>query len=88
MHRDGLPPALTRCGRRGVLLPGAEIMANRLVAGGIPCEFQVWSRQVHVFQAAAGWLPEAARAVNEVAHFIRTVEHERLSVMPDVAVNE
>jgi acetyl esterase/lipase len=57
------------------------------VTAGIPCEFQVWSRQVHVFQAAAGWLPEAARAVNEVAHFIRGVEHERLAVR-DVAVNE
>ncbi len=88
MDVDGLPPALIQIGSREILMPDAEIMANRLVAGGIPCEFQVWSRQVHVFQAAAGWLPEAARAVNEVAHFIRTVEHERLSVMPDVAVNE
>jgi hypothetical protein len=33
-------------------------------------------------------LPEAARAVNEVAHFIRAVEHERLTDVRDVAVNE
>ena len=73
-------------GSREILMPDAEIMANRLVAAGIPCEFQVWSRQVHVFQAAAGWLPEAARAVNEIAHFIRSVEHDRLAGMPDAEV--
>jgi acetyl esterase/lipase len=83
MDVDGLPPALIQIGSREILMPDAEIMANRLVAGGIPCEFQVWSRQVHVFQAAAGWLPEAARAVNEIAHFIRAVEHERLADLPD-----
>jgi acetyl esterase/lipase len=88
MNVDGLPPALIQIGSREILMPDAEIMANRLVAAGIPCEFQVWSRQVHVFQAAAGWLPEAARAVNEVAHFIRAVEHERLTGVRDVAVNE
>ncbi len=87
MNVDGLPPALIQIGSREILMPDAEIMANRLVAAGIPCEFQVWSRQVHVFQAAAGWLPAAARAVNEVAHFIRAVEHERLADVR-VAVNE
>jgi acetyl esterase/lipase len=84
MSVDGLPPALMQIGSREILMPDAEIMANRLVAGGIPCEFQVWSRQVHVFQAAAGWVPEAQRAVNEIAHFVRAVEHDRLAELPDV----
>jgi acetyl esterase/lipase len=83
MDVAGLPPALIQIGSREILMPDAEIMANRLVAGDIPCEFQVWSRQVHVFQAAAGWVPEGQRAVNEIAHFIRAVEHQRIAVMPD-----
>ena len=86
MSVDGLPPALIQIGSREILMPDAEIMANRLVAAGIRCEFQVWSRQVHVFQAAAGWLPEGQRAVNEIAHFIRAVEHEQLAELPDVHV--
>ena len=83
MDVDGLPPALIQIGSREILMPDAEIMANRLVAAGIPCEFQVWSRQVHVFQAAAGWVPEAQRAVNEIAHFVRAVQHERAVELPD-----
>jgi acetyl esterase/lipase len=83
MDVAGLPPTLIQIGSREILMPDAEIMANRLVAAGIACEFQVWSRQVHVFQAAAGWLPEAQRAVNEIAHFIRAVEHGRLADLPN-----
>lgn len=76
MDVDGLPPALIQIGSREILMPDAEIMANRLVAEGIPCEFQVWSRQVHVFQAAS-WVPEAQRAVNEVALFVQSLEGMR-----------
>jgi acetyl esterase/lipase len=86
MNVDGLPPALIQIGSREILMPDAEIMANRLVAAGIACEFQVWSRQVHVFQAAAGWLPEASRAISEVAHFIRAAEHKRLADLPGADV--
>jgi acetyl esterase/lipase len=86
MNVDGLPPALIQIGSREILMPDAEIMANRLVAADIPCEFQVWNRQVHVFQAAAGWLPEAARAVAEIAHFVHAVQHDRLADLPDVEV--
>ncbi|MFL6090061.1 MAG: alpha/beta hydrolase [Aeromicrobium sp.] len=78
MDVEGLPPALIQIGSREILMPDAEIMANRLVGAGIPCEFQVWSRQVHVFQAAS-WVPEAQRAVKEVALFVQSLEDQRLS---------
>jgi acetyl esterase/lipase len=80
MDVDGLPPTLIQIGSREILMPDAELMANRLVAGGIPCEFQVWSRQVHVFQAAS-WLPEAQRAVNEVALFVHSLEGQHAAVV-------
>lgn len=78
MPVDGLPPALIQIGSREILMADAEIMANRLVAAGVPCEFQVWNRQVHVFQAA-GWVPEADRAVTEMALFIRSLQDQRHS---------
>jgi acetyl esterase/lipase len=76
MDVDGLPPALIQIGSREILMADAEVMANRLTAAGIACEFQVWSRQVHVFQAAS-WVPEAQRAVAEVALFVRSLEDQR-----------
>jgi acetyl esterase/lipase len=71
MAMDGLPPALIQVGSQEVLLPDAELMANRLVAAGIPCELHVWDRQVHVFQAAASWVPEAKAAIAEIGTFVR-----------------
>lgn len=71
MALDGLPPALIQVGSREVLLPDAELMTNLLVGAGVPCELHVWDRQVHVFQAAAGWLPEARAAVADIGAFVR-----------------
>ena len=68
-----LPPALIQIGSREILMPDAELMANRLVAAGIPCDLQVWEDQVHVFQAAAGWVPEARAAIDEIALFVQSL---------------
>lgn len=74
MNKDDLPPSLITMGSHEVLLADAELMANRLVSAGIPCELQVWDRQVHVFQAAAAWLPEARASIKEIGSFIRNLE--------------
>jgi acetyl esterase/lipase len=68
-----LPPALIQIGSREILMPDAELMANRLVAAGVPCDLQVWEKQVHVFQAAAGWVPEARKAIDEIALFTQAL---------------
>lgn len=68
-----MPPALIHIGSREVLMADAELMANRLVSAGVPCELQVWDRQVHVFQAAAGWVPEARVAIDEIGSFVRAL---------------
>lgn len=69
-----LPPALLHVGSREVLLADAELMANRLVAAGVPCDFTVWDRQVHVFHAAASWVPEARAAIDEIGQFVRALD--------------
>lgn len=65
----GLPPTLIQVGSTEMLLADAELMASRLVSAGVPCDLQVWDRQVHVFQAAS-WVPEAREAVREIANFV------------------
>ncbi|MET0766140.1 MAG: alpha/beta hydrolase fold domain-containing protein [Aeromicrobium sp.] len=79
-----MPPALVQIGSREVLMADAELMASRLVAAGVPCDLQVWEKQVHVFQAAASWLPEARHAIDEIGTFVRGLE-ERESVQTSSA---
>ncbi|MFC6705423.1 alpha/beta hydrolase [Flexivirga alba] len=67
----GLPPVLIQMGSREILRPDAEVMADRLAAAGVPTQLQIWTGQVHVFQAAASWVPEAAAAMREVGRFVR-----------------
>jgi len=71
MPMSDLPPALIHIGSHEVLMADAELMANRLVSAGVPCELQVWDRQVHVFHAAASWVPEARLAIEEIGKFVR-----------------
>lgn len=69
MEVGDLPPVLIQIGSTEILMPDAELMANRLIAANVPCELHIWDRQVHVFHAAA-WLPEARSAVAEIGRFI------------------
>ncbi|MGA8987841.1 alpha/beta hydrolase [Aeromicrobium sp.] len=83
MPLTDMPPAMIHIGSREVLMADAELMANRLVSAGVACELQVWDRQVHVFQAAASWLPEARTAIEEIGTFIRgLMEREATGTRP------
>lgn len=70
MRLDDLPPVLIQVGSREVLMSDAELMAGRLAAAGVTTELQVWQQQVHVFQAASSWLPEAQAAVRRIGGFV------------------
>lgn len=82
MPLGDMPPALIHIGSREVLMADAELMANRLVSAGIPCDLQVWDRQVHVFQAAASWVPEARTAINEIGAFVQRLADQEASLAP------
>lgn len=77
-----MPPALIHIGSREVLMADAELMANRLVSAGVPCDLQVWERQVHVFHAAASWVPEARAAIDEIGHFVRAAVARESAAAP------
>lgn len=81
-----MPPALIHIGSREVLMADAELMANRLVSAGVPCDLQVWERQVHVFHAAAGWVPEARTAIEEISSFVRGLAERETVVAATVSV--
>jgi len=85
MDVEGLPPSLIQVGSREILRADAEIMANRLTAEGLACDLQIWHRQVHVFQAASSWVPEARRAINEIAVFMDGLADQQAAVLPKAA---
>lgn len=72
----GLPPVLIQVGSTELLLPDAELMAERLGAAGVPVHLQIWRGQPHVFQAAAALLPEARAACHEIGEFTRNLPPE------------
>ncbi|MCW2754859.1 MAG: putative esterase [Marmoricola sp.] len=74
----GLPPSLIQASSAEMVYPDAEAMAGALLAAGAEVELQVWDHQVHVFQAAAGVLPEAAQAIEEIAAFVDQVIPDKL----------
>ena len=82
MPLHDMPPTLIHVGSREILLHDAELMANRLVAAGVPCEMHVWDRQVHVFQAAASWVPEARTAIDEIGSFVRQLPKQQEAFRP------
>ncbi|HET6168098.1 MAG TPA: alpha/beta hydrolase [Marmoricola sp.] len=68
-----LPPSLIQASTAEMVHPDAESMAAALTTAGADCELQLWDHQVHVFQAAAGFLPEADQALDEIADFVDEV---------------
>jgi acetyl esterase/lipase len=66
-----MPPTLIQASSTEILYPDAVLMAQRLAQAGARCVLQVWDGQPHVFQAGAGVIPEADRAIAQIAAFIR-----------------
>lgn len=69
----GMPPALVQTGSEEMTYVDAELMAQRLHLAGVSTELQVWEKQVHVFQAAAGIVPEGDRAIAEIGRFVQSL---------------
>jgi epsilon-lactone hydrolase len=75
----GLGPFLLQVGTHEMLLNDTFALAERLRADGVPVWVQVWHKAMHMFQLSFDVNPDARRAVDEVAAFIRdatTVQDE------------
>jgi epsilon-lactone hydrolase len=73
IHGDlrGLPPTLVQVGRDEILLADSRRLTRALEAAGVEVQLQEFPRRWHVFQANAGFLADANRALDAVAHFLR-----------------
>ncbi|HSB66796.1 MAG TPA: alpha/beta hydrolase [Anaerolineales bacterium] len=67
---QGLPPLLIHVGDYEILLDDAVRFGNKAVAAGVDVKTVVWPEMFHVFQIWAPLLPEANRAIQQIANFI------------------
>lgn len=68
----GLPPLLLHVGDHEILLDDAVRFGEKAIAAGVDVKTVVWPEMFHVFQIFAPLVPEANRAVEQIADFVRT----------------
>jgi epsilon-lactone hydrolase len=73
IHGDlrGLPPTLIQVGQDEILVQDSRRLHAALVAANVPAQLEEYPRRWHVFQANAGVLADADRALESVAGFLR-----------------
>ena len=71
-----MPPTLIHASASEGLLHDAELMTERLRMAGVPVELKTWAGQVHVFQAAELFVPEARQSLSEISEFIVEVTEQ------------
>jgi epsilon-lactone hydrolase len=64
---QGMPRLLLRAAQDDVFLGDAERLADAAKQAGVAAELRIFPRLWHVFQLSAGSLPEADRALDEIA---------------------
>jgi monoterpene epsilon-lactone hydrolase len=70
---EGLPPLFIQVGSTEVLLDDATRVAQVARAAGVSVELEIWPQMPHVFQMFAPFMPEANRALDSAASFVRSV---------------
>ncbi|MEB3019931.1 alpha/beta hydrolase [[Mycobacterium] crassicus] len=73
---SSLPPVTIHVSSDELLLPDAEIMAQRLDAAGVRCDLHLWDGQIHDFPLAADVLPEGRRAIRYIGEFVKEVTED------------
>lgn len=82
---SALPPVTIHASMDELLLPDAEVMAQRLDAAGVRCDLHLWEGQVHDFPLAADVLPEGRRAIGYIGDFVKEVTLGAAQRRPDIA---
>ena len=79
---EGLPPLMIQVGDRETVLDDSVMLVDKARAAGVDVELQVWDGMIHVFQMFGAELPEAHRAIADIAGFLDRhlhIEAERAS---------
>lgn len=66
----GFPPLLVQVGSTEVLLSDAQRVAEGARRARVPVQLSVYEEMMHVFQAAAYFIPEGKDAVREIGRFV------------------
>lgn len=66
----GFPPLLVQVGSTEILLSDAQRVAEAARRAKVPVQLSVYTEMMHVFQAAAYYIPEGKEAVREIGRFI------------------
>jgi len=69
----GLPPLFLRAGSTEVLLDDTRRVAARARAAGVDVDCEVWPDMPHIWPIYAPFMPEARRALDDAARFVRRV---------------
>lgn len=73
----GFPPLLMQVGGREIMIEDTERFVDRAGAAGVTARASVYPGMPHVFQLSAAESPEAARAIAELAQFLKAhVRHK------------
>ncbi len=67
----GLPPTLIQVGDHEILLSDSTRIAEKMTAQDVKVTLQVWPDMWHVFQFFVGRMPEAERAIGDIASYLR-----------------
>jgi acetyl esterase/lipase len=73
---EDLPPTLIHVSGHEVLMHDARLAQERLTALGVPVEVVIWPGQIHVFQIAAAFVPEAKRSLRQIGEYVVAVTEE------------
>lgn len=68
-----MPPVTIHASTDELLLPDAELMAERLGESGVRCDLHLRNGQIHDFPLAADVLPEGRRALHYIGEFVKEV---------------
>ena len=79
---SGFPPMLVQVGSSEILRSDAERVAEAAHKAGVPATLTIYPKMMHVFQAAAYYIPEGKEAVREIGRFIH--QHAGRAVEPPV----
>jgi epsilon-lactone hydrolase len=84
----GLPPLFIMAGSTEVLLDDSQRVADNARAAGVDCELEVWKKMPHVWPMFAPFIPEANRALDRAAAFVRGVtSHATQAAQPSSATS-
>lgn len=66
----GLPPILVQVGTNEVLLSDSTRLVERAQQAGVNAVIEEWEKMQHVWQFAAGFIPEGRRAIVQIGEFV------------------